>query len=176
MSKANNKIEIINLNNNLIANVEILKLNIFPFIKEINLDNNNLIQKDIDEIKELIININNIHNDSQSYNDFKNYFDNDNNNEDLYMISNNPKIKNKFFSNNIIFNENKTINLEGKNLGDEGFKSLIKNLNLKESTDLYNATNDKVLDKKVLEKIKLEKLEKLNLSENNISNIDILEN
>ena len=167
LSKANNKIEIINLNNNLIENVEIIKSNIFPFIKEINLDNNNLIQKDIDEIKELIINKNNnIHNDSQNYNDFEN----DNNND----IQNYNDFDDVSF--NIFLNENKAINLKRKNLGDEGFKSLIKNLNSKESTDLYNAMNDKVLDKKELEKIKLEDLEILELGINNISNIDVLEN
>ena len=56
ISKYNNKIEKLYLNNNMIKDVKILKENIFPNIIEINLDNNNIIQKDIDEIKMMIIN------------------------------------------------------------------------------------------------------------------------
>jgi len=55
ISKKINKIECINISNNSIKNVEILKTNILPFVKEINLDNNNIIKKDIEEIKEIII-------------------------------------------------------------------------------------------------------------------------
>ena len=44
----------------MIKNVEILKKNIFPYIIEINLDNNNVIKKDIEEIKMIIQNNNNI--------------------------------------------------------------------------------------------------------------------
>ena len=56
ISENNNKIEKINLNNNLIKNIDILKENIFPYIIEINLDNNNIIQKDLEEIKMIILN------------------------------------------------------------------------------------------------------------------------
>ena len=52
ISKYNNKIEKLYLNNNMIKDVKILKENIFPNIIEINLDNNNIIQKDIDEIND----------------------------------------------------------------------------------------------------------------------------
>ena len=58
ISKINNKLEKIKLNNNMIKDVEIIKENIFPYIIEINLDNNNIIKKDIDEIKMMIINNN----------------------------------------------------------------------------------------------------------------------
>ena len=58
ISKINNKLEKIKLNNNMINDVEIIKENIFPYIIEINLDNNNIIKKDIDEIKMMIINNN----------------------------------------------------------------------------------------------------------------------
>ena len=67
-AKINNRIEKINLNNNSINNIEILKSNIFPFMKEINLDSNNLIKKDIDEIKELISNNNLKNNNIQESN------------------------------------------------------------------------------------------------------------
>jgi Leucine-rich repeat (LRR) protein len=56
ISKYNNKIEKLYLNNNMIKDVKILKENIFPNIIEINIDNNNIIQKDIDDIKMMIIN------------------------------------------------------------------------------------------------------------------------
>ena len=56
ISKINNKLEKIKLNNNMIKDVEIIKENIFPYIIEINLDNNNINKKDIDEIKMMIIN------------------------------------------------------------------------------------------------------------------------
>ena len=56
LSKINTKIEKLYLNNNAIKDVEIIKENIFPNIIEINLDNNNVIKKDIDEIRAMIIN------------------------------------------------------------------------------------------------------------------------
>ena len=55
-SEENKLIEKINLNNNLIENVDILKENIFPKMVEINLDNNKINEKDINEIQKLIIN------------------------------------------------------------------------------------------------------------------------
>ena len=53
----NNNVELekINLKNNKISDVEILKKNIPIYIKEINLDGNNLIKKDLDEIYLLIL-------------------------------------------------------------------------------------------------------------------------
>ena len=54
ISEKNNKIETLNLNDNMIEDVEILKQNIFPNIIEINLDNNNIIKKEIEEIKMMI--------------------------------------------------------------------------------------------------------------------------
>lgn len=72
ISEKNNKIEFINISNNSIENVDILKTNIFPFVKEINLDNNNIIIKDIEEIKE-IINKNNNHNNPNLNNLKKRY-------------------------------------------------------------------------------------------------------
>jgi len=56
LAKKDNKIEIINLSNNSIENAQILTKNIFPNIQEINLDNNNVLQKDIEEIKNIIFN------------------------------------------------------------------------------------------------------------------------
>ena len=54
ISENNIKIEILYFNNNKIEDVEILKQNIFPNIIEINLDNNNIIKKEIEEIKKII--------------------------------------------------------------------------------------------------------------------------
>ena len=51
----NTELEKINLKNNRISNVETLKNNIPIYVKEINLDENNIIQKDLDEIKLLIL-------------------------------------------------------------------------------------------------------------------------
>ena len=58
ISENNKGIEKINLSNNSINEVEILKKDIFANIIEINLDNNNLIKKDIEEIKDIIKKIN----------------------------------------------------------------------------------------------------------------------
>ena len=60
ISENNKEIESINLSNNSINNDDILKTNIFPKMKEINLDQNNLLQKDIDEIKNIIMDKNKI--------------------------------------------------------------------------------------------------------------------
>ena len=53
-SKNEQKIETILLNNNKISNADIFKKKIFPFMKDINLDENKLLQKDIQEIKDII--------------------------------------------------------------------------------------------------------------------------
>ena len=53
ISENNKEIECLNLSNNSIDNADILKTNIFPKIQEINLDQNNLLKKDIDEIKNI---------------------------------------------------------------------------------------------------------------------------
>jgi len=53
-SQKEQKIETILLNNNEIKNADIFKKKIFPYIKEINLDENHLLQKDIQEIKDVI--------------------------------------------------------------------------------------------------------------------------
>ena len=53
-SKKEQKIERINLNNNEIRNANIFKKRIFPYIKEINLDENHLLDRDIQEIKNII--------------------------------------------------------------------------------------------------------------------------
>ena len=55
ISENNKEIESLNLSKNSIDNADILKTNIFPKIQEINLDQNNLLQKDIDEIKNIKI-------------------------------------------------------------------------------------------------------------------------
>ena len=67
ISKNNKEIENLNLSHNSINNVDILKKNIFPEIKEINLDQNNLLQKDIDEIKSIIMDKNNINCNNKNY-------------------------------------------------------------------------------------------------------------
>ena len=54
LSKKEQKIETILLNNNKISNADIFKVKIFPYIKEINLDENNLLKKDIQEINDAI--------------------------------------------------------------------------------------------------------------------------
>ena len=54
ISQKEQKIEVILLNNNKINNADIFKNKIFPFIKDINLDENRLLQKDIEEIKDII--------------------------------------------------------------------------------------------------------------------------
>ena len=56
--KNNMELKVINLSNNKIKDIKIIKESISKSIIEINLDNNNLIQKDLDEIKELIKNNN----------------------------------------------------------------------------------------------------------------------
>ena len=53
-SKNEQKIETILLNNNKISNADIFKKKIFPFMKDINLDENKLLQKDIQQIKDII--------------------------------------------------------------------------------------------------------------------------
>jgi hypothetical protein len=53
-SKKEQKIETILLNNNEINNADVFKKKIFPYIKEINLDENHLLEKDIQEIKDII--------------------------------------------------------------------------------------------------------------------------
>ena len=53
-SKNEQKIETILLYNNNISNADIFKKKIFPFMKDINLDENKLLQKDIQEIKDII--------------------------------------------------------------------------------------------------------------------------
>jgi len=53
-SQKEQKIETILLNNNEIKDADIFKKKIFPYIKEINLDENHLLQKDIQEIKDVI--------------------------------------------------------------------------------------------------------------------------
>ena len=53
-SKKEQKLETILLNDNKISNADVFKKKIFPFIKDINLDNNNLLAKDIQEIKDII--------------------------------------------------------------------------------------------------------------------------
>ena len=53
-SKKEQKIETILLNNNEINNADVFKKKIFPYIKEINLDENHLLKKDIEEIQDII--------------------------------------------------------------------------------------------------------------------------
>ena len=53
-SEKKQKLETILLNNNKISNADIFKKKIFPYIKEINLDENYLFQKDIEEIQDVI--------------------------------------------------------------------------------------------------------------------------
>ena len=53
-SKNEQKIEKILLNNNEIGNADVFKKKIFPYIKEINLDENHLLKKDIEEIQDII--------------------------------------------------------------------------------------------------------------------------
>jgi len=54
LTKNNKKLENLNLGNNEIKDVKILKENIFTTVIDINLDNNNIIKKDIEEIKDII--------------------------------------------------------------------------------------------------------------------------
>ena len=74
ISKNNKDIKEINLRNNEIKDVEILKLDIFPYISKINLENNkNLIQKDIDEIINIIEKRKKLCHDNKD--DFRNYYE-----------------------------------------------------------------------------------------------------
>ena len=74
ISKNNKDIKEINLRNNEIRDVEILKLDIFPYISKINLENNkNLIQKDIDEIINIIEKRKKLCHDNKD--DFRNYYE-----------------------------------------------------------------------------------------------------
>ena len=74
ISKNNKEIKEINLRNNEIEDIEILKHDIFPCISKIYLENNkNLIQKDIDEIINIIKVKKNI--DKDNKNNFRNYYE-----------------------------------------------------------------------------------------------------
>jgi hypothetical protein len=73
-SKKEQKIETILLNNNEINNADIFKVKIFPFIKEINLDENNLLAKDIQEIKDVIKGIKRIKKKKFNFNKMNNNF------------------------------------------------------------------------------------------------------
>jgi len=74
ISKNNKGIKEINLRNNEIEDAEILKHDIFPCISKINLENNkNLIQKDIDEIINIIKERKKLYNDNKD--DFRNYYE-----------------------------------------------------------------------------------------------------
>ena len=74
ISKNNKDIKEINLRNNEIRDVDILKLDIFPYISKINLENNkNLIQKDIDEIINIIKQRKKLCHDNKD--DFRNYYE-----------------------------------------------------------------------------------------------------
>ena len=74
ISKNNKGIKEINLRNNEIRDVDILKLDIFPYISKINLENNkNLIQKDIDEIINIIEKRKKLCHDNKD--DFRNYYE-----------------------------------------------------------------------------------------------------
>ena len=74
ISKNNKGIKEINLRNNEIRDVDILKLDIFPYISKINLENNkNLIQKDIDEIINIIKQRKKLCHDNKD--NFRNYYE-----------------------------------------------------------------------------------------------------
>ena len=74
ISENNKEIREINLRNNDIRDVEILKLDIFPCISRINLENNKkLIQKDIDEIINIIKQRKKLYNNNKD--DFRNYYE-----------------------------------------------------------------------------------------------------
>jgi len=74
LSKNNKKIEKINLGNNEIKDIKILKENIFTTFIDINLDNNNIIKKDVEEIKDLI-NLNNKEAFYRKNEDFRKYYE-----------------------------------------------------------------------------------------------------
>jgi hypothetical protein len=67
-SEKKQKLETILLNNNKISNADIFKVKIFPCIKEINLDENNLLPKDIQEIQDVIRGIKKIKKKKLNYN------------------------------------------------------------------------------------------------------------
>ena len=74
LTKNNKKLENLNLGNNEIKDIKILKENIFTTFIDINLDNNNIIKKDIEEIKDLIKK----NNEGKLYRkneNFRNYYD-----------------------------------------------------------------------------------------------------
>ena len=74
ISKNNKEIKEINLRNNEIKDVEILKHDIFPCMSKINLENNKiLIQKDIDEIINIIKQRKKLCHDNKD--DFRNYYE-----------------------------------------------------------------------------------------------------
>lgn len=129
---------------------------------DINLDNNNLIQKDIEEIKNLILNVYSVSNDDDYFSDFrlnKEYLNNIYNNEKkrkAKLLEKIDIIQKKILQ---YFNMKLNIHLTGK--------EIILNLNNKKignlELDLLNGVNFK-------------NLEKLILRNNNISNIKCLKN
>ena len=97
----NKDLKKINLKNNLIKDVTILKENKFSKDIEINLDNNNIIEKDIKEIKDLIINNNS--------NILKEEKSKENLNKEINSMDNFKLLMNNYLSNQIGFLNQKSI-------------------------------------------------------------------
>ena len=92
----NKELKILNLSNNQINDIKIIKENISKSIIEINLDNNKLIQKDLEEIKELIKKNNKAITDKDENNNLKKNYIIAGIEIDKYNIGKNIRIINSF--------------------------------------------------------------------------------
>ena len=175
------KVEKINLKSNNIENIDVLINDMFPHIMEINIQNNEGINFETKNAKNII-------------NKLKDIL--------LYQLTEDEKQKdllylfNQRYENNYAFDETE-INLSGKTLDDGVVRlfSEINFLNLKEVNLNYNniksinelefakcpelktlnLSNNNINDINVLAKLNFKKLERLDLSSNNISDLNIFE-
>ena len=175
------KVEKINLKSNVIANIDVLDNDIFPCIKEINVQNN----EDIDFGTQIARNIINKMGNVLVYQ----LSEEEKQNDLLYLF-------NERYGNNYPIDE-VIINLNGKSLCDDGLKILcdinflkLKELdlgynNIKSINDLEIAkfpelqtlilSNNDIKDITILQNFSFKSLQKLDLSYNKISDISILE-
>jgi len=176
------KLEKINLKSNCIENIDILIDDMFPNIREINIQNNDDIDFETEMAKKII----------KKWNDVL-----------VYQLSEEEKQKDLLYLFNQRF-ENKysieeiQINLNGKNMGDDGLRifseihfNQLQDLNLSYNNitsindfefvsspelQILNLSNNEIKDITILSTLNFQYLEKLDLSNNKISDLNIFEN
>ena len=124
----NKQLEKINLSNNEIKDVEIFKKNIFPNIVEINLDNNNIIKKEIEEIKNIVKN--NMNNKQNMGQINSNMFNQNKTEQNLQMNMNNQ----------IIMDMNNMMNINNMNMIN------MMNMNMNNMMDMNNMKMNNMMD------------------------------